>query len=346
MAVAETNKIITHGDGQSIATSIQNIANAINDQEKNVHLSDAQTITGAKTFTSPIKTSEIDNTAGNAMLRDKDTEGAIVLGSVSKKAVIMGSGDRPTYSKDGSDFAGSELALFSDIGSISMSTLLGSLGAGRWANHSFIVYSWKSSARVIYDNLMPYYNSYIRMFQNWNFTGATTPIYFDKDTKANVSMNFWFYQSKATGTIYLPNHIDNRSLSIYNYEYASLFDSSAFSKILIKDGCEFDLICSLYYTFARCPNLTEIGAFDVSRVGSFSNWLDGSTKIKSIHCKHFKISFSISQSTAFEEADLVEILNNLDPVSTTQTLTMGATNLAKLTSDDILIATGKGWALA
>lgn len=115
MAVAETNKIITHGDGQSIATSIQNIANAINDQEKNVHLSDEQTITGAKTFTSPIKTSEIDNTSGNAMLRDKSTEGAIVLGSSAKKAVIMGSGDRPTYSKDGSDFTGSELALKSDI---------------------------------------------------------------------------------------------------------------------------------------------------------------------------------------------------------------------------------------
>ena len=61
---------------------------------------------------------------------------------------------------------------------------------------------------------------------------------------------------------------------------------------------------------------------------------------------NINISMDISYSTKFEESDLVNILNNLKVVSTTQTLIMGATNLAKLTTDDILIATGKGWALA
>ena len=55
-----------------------------------------------------------------------------------------------------------------------------------------------------------------------------------------------------------------------------------------------------------------------------------------------KVSFNISSSTAFTKEALVEILNNLATVTTTQTLTMGATNLAKLTDEDKAIATNKG----
>ena len=59
-----------------------------------------------------------------------------------------------------------------------------------------------------------------------------------------------------------------------------------------------------------------------------------------------KVSFDISASIEFERADLVTILNNLATVTTTQTLTMGSTNLAKLTDEDKAIATNKGWTLA
>ena len=59
-----------------------------------------------------------------------------------------------------------------------------------------------------------------------------------------------------------------------------------------------------------------------------------------------KVSFDISASTKFTEAALVEILNNLATVTTTTTLKMGATNLAKLTDADKKIATDKGWTLA
>ena len=59
-----------------------------------------------------------------------------------------------------------------------------------------------------------------------------------------------------------------------------------------------------------------------------------------------KANFDISASTNFEESDLVTILNNLATVTTTQTLKMGATNLAKLTDEDKAIATNKGWTLA
>ena len=117
--------------------------------------------------------------------------------------------------------------------------------------------------------------------------------------------------------------------------------------IKIADGCE-----ASFYTcgrpFISCPNLVEIGAFDMGGVQVWGMGFDlaGSPKVKSIHCKHWKLSFNISASTAFEEADLVEIISNLDEVTTTRTLTMGATNLAKLTDEEKKVATDKGWILA
>ena len=80
-----------------------------------VTTSDEQTITGQKTFTAHIKNDEIDNTNGNAMLRYKSTENKVVVGGSTIPTTIMGSGDRPTYSKDGSDFNGSPLALLTDV---------------------------------------------------------------------------------------------------------------------------------------------------------------------------------------------------------------------------------------
>ena len=70
---------------------------------------------GTSTYKGVIKIEEIDNRDGNGMVRNKSTEGAMVFGSSAKQAVIMGSGDRPMYSKDGSDFTGVELALKSDV---------------------------------------------------------------------------------------------------------------------------------------------------------------------------------------------------------------------------------------
>ena len=82
----------------------------------------SQDVSGVKTFTANIKTNEVDNTNGNAMVRFKETENKVVLGGSTIPTTIMGSGDRPTYSKDGSDFSGSELALLDDTGAYSINS--------------------------------------------------------------------------------------------------------------------------------------------------------------------------------------------------------------------------------
>jgi surface protein len=105
-------------------------------------------------------------------------------------------------------------------------------------------------------------------------------------------------------------------------------------------------VTTMYSCFKECVKLVSIPALNVSNVENFQNCFLGCTSLKSILMTGMKESFDISSSTRFEESDLVTILNNLATVTTTQTLTMGATNLAKLSDEQKKIATDKGWTLA
>lgn len=98
--------------------------------------------------------------------------------------------------------------------------------------------------------------------------------------------------------------------------------------------------------FTYCENLTTIPQLNTSKVTNMSNMFQYCSKLKSILMYGMKTSFNISASTQFEREDLVTILNNLGKPTSSQTLTMGSTNLAKLTDEDKAIATGKGWTLA
>ena len=99
------------------------------------------------------------------------------------------------------------------------------------------------------------------------------------------------------------------------------------------------------YTFANCFALEDVPAIDCANVTSMTGIFNNSTLLSSIKMTNISVSFDISASTKFTESALVEILNNLANVTSTQTLTMGSTNLAKLTDEEKAIATGKGWTL-
>lgn len=94
-----------------------------------------------------------------------------------------------------------------------------------------------------------------------------------------------------------------------------------------------------------CVILESIPQIDVSNVTSFKNAFLNCARLKTILMHGMKASFDISASNRFEKSDLVTILNNLAVVTTTQTLKMGTTNLAKLTDEEKAIATNKGWTL-
>ena len=97
--------------------------------------------------------------------------------------------------------------------------------------------------------------------------------------------------------------------------------------------------------FSGCCSLVSIPAMNVSNATNFKSMFSSCSSLQEIHMYGMKVSFDISASTKFTESSLVEILNNLANVTSTQTLTMGSTNLAKLTDEEKAIATGKGWTL-
>lgn len=102
------------------------------------------------------------------------------------------------------------------------------------------------------------------------------------------------------------------------------------------------------------PNMTDARKESLfSGVGSDSEsqnyyLFHGNTVLKAIHIKNINYNFKISVSTQFTREALIEIIGNLvDRTGTTaKTLTMGATNMAKLTAEDIAVATDKNWTVA
>ena len=327
MAVAETNKIITHGDGQAIAQSIQNLADSINTQDLNVTKGGDQEITGLKSFVNEqgLKTNKVSSTDGQDLLSYDGTNTS-----------LKGKGTRPLYN-DG------EMALLSDVGT----SVYANMGTYRWMGRSLPQISWKN---VISDPIAKYYSDYFWTFGFCKFVDAAgstmnSDVTFDEKVIFSTSWrncNYMFNGFKCKAAIYLPNMKISSG-----YE---MFNRSEFTKILVADGCEVTISGDISLMFYNCSNLTEIGAIDLSN----ASWVesDGNAPfrncsfLKSIHMTNFKYSFDISYSTAFEEADLVEIIGNLVDVGSAKTLTIGDTNKAKLTAEEIAVATIKGWSIA
>jgi surface protein len=103
-------------------------------------------------------------------------------------------------------------------------------------------------------------------------------------------------------------------------------------------------VTNMQNTF-RYTALTSIPALNASKVTGFYSTFENTTTIEEIHMTGMKVSFDIHYSTKFTREALLEIINNCATLTSAQTLTMGSTNLAKLTKEDQQMATNKGWTL-
>ena len=219
--------------------------------------------------------------------------------------------------------------------------------------------------------------SNINEFPNWNFSNAETIGYLLNQCKSlktdivinNLSklsgdycLNRAFQQSAVT-SVTLNDLNPNIAYSIDN----TFFDNGWLTNVSLNtttgvpmkvksmsetfNYCSqlitlplMDLTQCTRFSIIGCNSLKSIPAYDLSNITSIN--ISNLYKLEEFHATGMKVSFNISSSTLFTREALVEILNNLATVTTTQTLTMGATNLAKLTDEDKAIATNKGWTLA
>ena len=152
------------------------------------------------------------------------------------------------------------------------------------------------------------------------------------DTSKVTNMYYMFNNCKALKT--LPQLNTNRVTNM-----SGMF----FNCVKITEAPMLDthIVNSTISMFDGCTNLTTVPAYNMVNNGQATNMFDNCPNLKSILMTGMTSSFDISSSTKFEREDLVTILNNLGTPAFTRYLTMGATNLAKLTDEDKAIATNK-----
>ena len=152
-----------------------------------------------------------------------------------------------------------------------------------------------------------------------------------------TNMEYMFYNCSSLTSVPL---LDTSKVTIMDtmFSYCSqltsvpLFDTSN--------------VTSMHEMFSQCKRLTSVPSFDTSNVEDMGYMFDGCSNLETIHMINIGVSLDIHSSTKFTREALLEIIGNLKTVTTTKRLTMGATNLAKLTEEDKAIATNKGWTLA
>lgn len=115
-----------------------------------------------------------------------------------------------------------------------------------------------------------------------------------------------------------------------------MFTASGFVWLDIT-GWEIPKCTDCVNMFNNCKNLeTLVGDKTIDEVTSNDLYI----------LKGIKVSTQLDLSTKLDRASLRALINGLAEVETTQTLKLGATLRAKLTEEDIAIATAKNWTIA
>lgn len=118
-----------------------------------------------------------------------------------------------------------------------------------------------------------------------------------------------------------PNIISFNGSSMENFDSTNLDTSN------VTDMSEMFTYCNSLTSLIGTHTLEEVEAGTV------------------VALKGTKTTFEINYCEQLDRASLLAVINGLATVSSTTTLTLGSTLLAKLTDDDKKIATDKGWTL-
>lgn len=141
----------------------------------------------------------------------------------------------------------------------------------------------------------------------------------------------------------------------FTFNTTSAKDSmdGVFSSCWNLETCEFENMYG-FITAARafydCRKLHTIRGFNMSKFsyGSFiTNAFFGCSSLINLEIiGTIQISINLSDCVNLSVASLLNVLNALVPTTSTKTVNFGATNLAKLTEEQIAIGVNKGWTIA
>ena len=142
-----------------------------------------------------------------------------------------------------------------------------------------------------------------------------------------------------------------------NFKYCPKFDTSAETNM---DSMFYDcksltsvplfdtsMVTNMSSMFYLCSSLTSVPLFDTSKVTNMADMFYMCSSLTTLGgFLNLKTNLDISNAPNLTHESLMNVINKAaDVTSSPKTLTLGTTNLSKLTSEEKAIATNKGWVL-
>lgn len=182
--------------------------------------------------------------------------------------------------------------------------------------------------------------NYSYAFARTNFDNV--PIYFENPITPTGAIDRMFYYYYGQ---YLPN-VDLSQVAP-NKDCQALFYGS---KLRTIPDLGLPAMNGYLNVYANCAELVTIGKLRVKQSTEFPSTFSGCSKLQVINFEGtIGQNINLSSSPKLTATTMVNMFNklyNYKGSGTTHTVTLGSTNLAKLSSSNKAIATQKGWTLA
>lgn len=138
-----------------------------------------------------------------------------------------------------------------------------------------------------------------------------------------------------------------------------MFYSSNYLKYI--QGFDTSNVTTMYAMFQYCPNLVTVPKLNASKVVIIANMFGNCNNLTNLgglenlgqaydttkSANYSNYTLDLSTSNKLTHDSLMNVINNLYDIKSkgcnAQSLVLGSTNLAKLTAEEIAIATNKGW---
>lgn len=201
----------------------------------------------------------------------------------------------------------------------------------------------------------------LKSIDNLNFSNVTTPHYMCKDcislTEVNInSANFKNLSYTFNGCFKLEKvNFIGGTTNVTNFDHA-IYNCGKLTSV---EGLDTSSATKIDYMLEYCSSLETLQELDCSKVTSAISALYGCTKLKNFGgFKNFGMAYAGKTSSNYTVLDvrncnelthdsLMNIINKVYDLKSAgfneHAIQLGSTNLAKLTEDEIKIATDKGW---
>ena len=205
--------------------------------------------------------------------------------------------------------------------------------------HTKINDVYEAGKQVVYDALFSNSTSFIGRFAGASWNSDTFKPSNDLHIYSNC--NYLFYNSGISGSISEIAKDLGISITISPTSIQNGFSYARITEVEI----DFGSVSNAAYAFSYASHLNTIILRNIKATTSWSTVFNGCTKLANLTCDG-EIGKSINlQDCPLTHDSLMSIINALGD-GYSATLTIGATNMAKLTEAEIDIAEQKGWTIA